>query len=307
MVSRRDITLTQLTYFVEAAETGSMTAAADELRVAQSAISTSIGNLEHSLGTRLFVRRRAKGLMLTAAGAELLGRARSILASVDDALDALSPDGFAGSLRVGCFRTLVPFYLPSILEGFDTQYPDLSLDVTELTLDRVRESLMDHSVEAALTYDLGLGPEIRSEVLATVPVYAAVGQEHALAHRESVSLHELIHEPMVLLDLPVSRDYFLRVFTDHGLRPTVRYRFFDYEGVRAMVAAGRGFTLLNQQPKVDYTYSGTQLRHLRIQEPTPALNLVVARLDADVVTHKYEVFLEHCRRAVVGGERESHT
>lgn len=300
MVSRRDITLTQLIYFVEAAEAASMTAAADELRVAQSAISTSVGNLEQSLGAQLFVRRRAKGLHLTAAGAELLGRARSILDSVDDALDALRPDSFAGSLRVGCFRTLVPFYLPAILEGVDSEYPDLRLEVTELTLDQVRDALLDHSIEAALTYDVGFGPDIRCEVLATVPMYAAVSQDHPLAERESVSLAELTREPMVLLDLPLSRDYFLRVFTDHGLRPAVRYRFFDYEGVRAMVAAGRGFTLLNQQPKVDYTYSGIQLRHLRIEESTAALDIVVARLDADVATRKSEIFSTYCRRAVAG-------
>src|SRR5216684_5157568 len=60
MPDLRDISLTQLVYFARCAELSSMTEAAAALHVAQSAVSTSIGNLEHRLGTPLFVRRRAK-------------------------------------------------------------------------------------------------------------------------------------------------------------------------------------------------------------------------------------------------------
>jgi DNA-binding transcriptional LysR family regulator len=305
--SRRDISLTQLTYFVEAAEHGSMTAAADELRVAQSAVSTSVANLEQSLGVQLLIRRRAKGLQLTAAGSELLARARVILAGVDDALDALRPDSLSGRISVGCFRTLAPFYLPSILRGLGEEHPELRVDVTELTVEQVSCSLLDHSIEIALTYRLGFGPEIRCDTLASVPMYAAVSREHPLAARETVSLSELVDEPMVLLDLPVSRDYFLRAFTDHGLRPSVRYRFGNYEAVRAMVATGHGFTLLNQQPRVGYTYSGSQLHHLRIEEPTAALDLVLAWADGfEVPTRKAELFAEQCRRSVADLDHVSH-
>lgn len=299
--TRRDPTLTQLSYFVVAAESGSMTAAADELFVAQSAISTSIGNLEHVLGVQLLVRRRAKGLQLTAEGQELLTRARIILAAVDDAVGALRPESVSGGVNVGCFRTLAPFYLPSIIRELGDEFPELQVDVTELTADQVGEALRGHAIAIALTYDLGLSPEVQREVLTSVPLYAAVSQSHPLASRESVSLAELADQPMVLLDMPLSRDYFLQAFTDHGFRPRVRYRFGSFETVRVMVADGHGFTLLNQQPKVAYTYPGTQLHHLRIQEKTRPLEIVLAWLSgAEMPTRKGQLFAEQCRRSVSG-------
>lgn len=276
-----------------------MTAAADELFVAQSAISTSIANLEHSLGAQLLIRQRAKGLQPTAAGSELLVRARAILAAVDDAIAAVRPENVAGRIRVGCFRTLAPFYLPATIRQLGEDYPELHVEVSELTADQVGDALLSHAIELALTYDLGLGPAIRREVLATVPLYAAVSQAHPLASRQEVSLRELAEQPMVLLDLPVSRDYFLRAFTDHGMRPWVRYRFANFEAVRAMVADGHGFTLLNQQPKAGYTYSGTRLHHLRIAEKTRPLELVLAwPSTTDSLSRKAELFAAQCRQAV---------
>lgn len=297
--ARSDISLTQLRYFVAAAEQGSMTWAAQELYVAQSAVSTSVANLESVLGAQLLIRRRAKGLQLTAQGADLLVRARSILAAVDDAIVAMRPENTAGRVNVGCFRTLAPFYLPPIISGLEDDYPELQVDVTELSAERVAEALGDQSIEMALTYNLGLGPEIQREVLTQVPLYVTVGSQHPLAARDEISLAELVDEPMVLLDMPVSRDYFLQTFTDQGLRPLVRYRFANYEAVRAMVASGHGFTLLNQQPKLSATYAGGELHRLNIVEPVRALDIVLARLNvADPPTRKAALFAEQARRSV---------
>ena len=70
MRRRPDVTLTQLRYFVKAATYSSMTKAADELHIAQSAVSAAISQLEQQIGTQLFIRHRARGLALTAAGEE---------------------------------------------------------------------------------------------------------------------------------------------------------------------------------------------------------------------------------------------
>lgn len=307
--AKPDVSLAQLRYFVAAAEQGSMTWAAEELFVAQSAISTSIANLERALGTQLLIRRRAKGLQLTAQGVELLQRSRGILAAVDDAVHALRPENTSGRVSVGCFRTLAPFYLPEIVSALEQAHPELQLDVSELLADGVNEALHDQSVEVALTYDLGLDGDIEREVLASVPLYAAVGAQHPLASRSSVRLADLVDEPMVLLDLPVSRDYFLQAFTDNGLRPSVRYRFANFEGVRAMVASGHGFTLLNQQPKLGYTYSGGELHRLAIAEPTAPLDIVLARrASTSPLTRKAALFADEARSAVarvLGGEGQS--
>ncbi|WP_344339451.1 LysR family transcriptional regulator [Agrococcus versicolor] len=293
------MSLAQLRYFVAAAEHGSMTWAADELFVAQSAVSTAIANLETTVGVQLLIRRRAKGLQLTPAGAELLVRARSILASVDDAVASMRPEHTAGRVHVGCFRTLAPFYLPSIISNLADEHPELQVDVTEMSAEQVEPALANQSIEIALTYELGLGPGVRQEILAEVPLYAAVSAGHPLADREAVHLAELADENMVLLDMPVSREYFLQRFADAGLRPTVRYRFASFEAVRAMVASGHGFTLLNQLPKVASTYSGGELHRLRLLDDVPPLSLVLAWSGGErPATKKAQLFAEQCRRSV---------
>ncbi|WP_284251233.1 LysR family transcriptional regulator [Litorihabitans aurantiacus] len=289
----------QLRNFVVAAELGSMTWAAEELYVAQSAVSTSISNLEQALGARLVIRSRGRGLQVTDKGAELLQRARRILADVDEAVGAVSPENTAGRVSVGCFRTLAPFYLPTIITALSARHPEVEVDVHELFAPQIGERLQDETIEIALTYDLGLGPEVEREVLASVPMYVAVGRDHPLATRDAVSLAELESEPMVLLDLPVSRDYFLEAFTRLGLRPTVRFRFENFEAVRAMVASGHGYTVLNQQPKLEYTYAGSALRRLEIREPVAPLDLVLARARTQSRrSRRSELFAHECRRAV---------
>ena len=63
MSRRPDVTLTQLRYFVRAAAHGSMTQAAAEVRVAQSAVSAAVAQLERQVGTQLFIRQRARETM----------------------------------------------------------------------------------------------------------------------------------------------------------------------------------------------------------------------------------------------------
>ena len=86
MAKRPDVTLTQLRYLVSAATHGTMTAAAAEMHVAQSAVSAAVAELERQVGTQLFIRQRARGLVLTAAGEEFVSEARAVLAHLDEVL-----------------------------------------------------------------------------------------------------------------------------------------------------------------------------------------------------------------------------
>jgi DNA-binding transcriptional LysR family regulator len=294
-----DISLTQLVYFVRCAELSSMTKAASSLHVAQSAVSTSIANLERRLGTPLFVRRRAKGLLLTAAGEIFLARARRVLADIDDAIAAVDPGSVSGGLRVGVFPTLAPFYLPEIVQRLARTFPGIDPEFIELSAADIEGALARHSIEVALTYDLGLSPSVHLERLGRAPLYAAVGPEHRLASRRTISIAELVAEPMILLDLPHSRDYFTAIFTRNGLAPSVRHRFTSFEAVRAMVARGHGFTLLNQRPVHNLTYDGGRLVVIDLKEDTGGLDIVLASVHpVEGLSRRARVFVEECRAVV---------
>jgi len=82
-------TLAQLTYFAAVADAGSFTAAAKSLSVSQPTVSAAIGELEDAAGATLFLRSRT-GVQLTPAGRDLLGRARGVLAALDDLKEGIT-------------------------------------------------------------------------------------------------------------------------------------------------------------------------------------------------------------------------
>ncbi len=297
-----NFTLVQLRYFVAAAELRSMTAASRELVVAQSAISSAVAHLEREFKVQLLVRHHAKGLSLTPSGERFLIEARELLAHAADL--AAGAEGLGGSLvgqlSVGCFVTLAPFVLPALLAGFAEEHPGVTVRLVEDETASLQAALLSGRCELALLYDLGLSDELRVEPLAEVSPYAIVGANHPLAGAGRVPLRLLAPEPMVLLDLPHSREYFAALVARTGIEPTVAHRSSSFEMVRAMVAAGRGFAILNQRPAHDLTYDGGRVAVLELDsesaEELPSLPLVLARAAAVRPTRRAEAFADACRR-----------
>ncbi|ALL79288.1 LysR family transcriptional regulator (plasmid) [Pseudonocardia sp. EC080610-09] len=282
MSRQPDVTLTQLRYFAEAASALSMTRAAEELRVAQSAVSSAVAQLERQVGTPLFLRRHARGLVLTAAGEELLRDVRELLAHVGEVLDAARGRGeeVRGHITLACMVTLVPFVLPELLADLGATCPGLEVEVLELEAAAVSSALRSGTVEVAVTYELGLGPDVAREVVAEVPPYVVLPPGHRLAAREDVRLADLADEPMVLLDLPHSREYFRELLAAAGAPPRIAYRSSSVEAVRGMVARGLGFSLLNQRPVLDGTYGGGRVEARPVAGEVPSLSVVVAWMES---------------------------
>lgn len=300
----RGISLTQLRYFIRVAERESMTRAAEDLFVAQSAVSSAVAHLEKELGVQLFIRRHAKGLILTAAGKELLLRARQTLTALAESLESIAGESqaFWGPLSVVCFSPIAPFYLPAILAGLKRDHPGLEVNVTEAVAGEVGEYLESGRAEAALTYDLALGEGIDRDVLAEIRPYAALPAAHRLAGADSVRLADLVDEPMILVDLPYSRDYFIGVFTERGLQPNVQYRSSSYETVRAMVAQHHGYSLLHQRPATDSTYAGGSVVAVPLADDVLPLRVVVASLQSVRMSRRANAFTERCRAVVTAAD-----
>ena len=280
MSRRPDVTLTQLRYFERAAAHGSMTHAAVEVRVAQSAVSAAVAQLERQVGTQLFIRQRARGLALTAAGEEFLSDARAVLAHMDEVLETARGRGeqVRGTIRVACFVTLAPFFLPELLADLAEHHPGIEVEVIETEAEGLSTALRTGTAEIGLGYDLGLGSEIERQVVADVEPYVILPPEHRLTSRSRIHLADLANDSMVLLDLPHSREYFQQVLASAGVTPVVRYRSGSYETVRGLVARGHGYSILNQRPVEDVTYGGARVVPRPIADDLPPLSIVIARL-----------------------------
>ena len=119
--------LKTLKYFLAIAETGSMSAAARTLFVAQPALSLQVSNLEAELGVSLFVRS-VKGVTLTGAGTKLIDHARAITRQVEAAKDHVSSDSFSprGEVRLVIDGSKAYTLLAPLLQRCAAQYPSIT-------------------------------------------------------------------------------------------------------------------------------------------------------------------------------------
>ncbi|NVK42197.1 MAG: LysR family transcriptional regulator [Oceanospirillaceae bacterium] len=287
-------TLKHLRYFVVAGEMSSVTKAAEVLHVSQPSISSAILHLENVTGLQLFVRHHAQGLSLTPPGRQFIRKAKQLLAEADGLehyAQTLGQD-VAGSLRIVGFPTFTPVLLPGLIKRFVDAYPAVNVHCDERHQKDIIQSLHDGRYELALTYDMQIPGDIEFEPLMEFPPYAVVGRNHPLAGRSEVSLRELASEPMVLLDWPMSREYFYSLFLSLELEPNFAYRAESLGMVRGLVGNGFGYTLFNSPMACNLAFDGTELIAIPLIEQLRPVRLGVARLSQFRLTPAAEAFIK---------------
>jgi DNA-binding transcriptional LysR family regulator len=289
-------TLRQLEYFVAAGEAGSITEAARRTHGSQPTVSSAVARLEKSLGVELFVRHHAHGVTLTPAGTRFLGEARALLRQAVE-LERRGvelAEGMSGPIDLGCLVTLAPVVAPRLCREFVRSHPGTHVELLEGGQAELLSALHDGRISVALTYDLQLDDEIRFDPMATLPPLAVLPSDHPLAQSADVGLAELAGEPLILLDLPLSREYFLSLFLAHGLEPTVARRSPNSEVIRSMVANGFGYTLVNIRPGIGRALDGRGFTVLPLREAARPLHVGLATMAAGRQPRTVEAFREHC-------------
>lgn len=267
--------LRQLEYLVAAAHFGGTARAAEALHVSQPSISKAIAELESLWNERLFVRLHARGLEVTAAGAARVRQASAVLRQAES---LLAPRAIAlqGRLRVGCLSTLGPRYLPDILSRLRVAHPEIEVELVEGDTENLTRQLERGALDVALLYDLGLARGVRLESVADLRPYALLPWGHPLTSQTRLRLSDLAREPLILIGLPHSRDYFLSLFRTAGVTPRIAHESPSMEMVRTLVANGMGVSLLTTRPARDISYDGKRIACRTLLGPLPAQSVVLA-------------------------------
>jgi DNA-binding transcriptional LysR family regulator len=293
-------TFRQLGYFIAAAETGSITLASKRASISQPAISTAISHIERELDVQLFLRHHAQGLSLTPAGRALLRESKQLMKQADGLYSAAADIShqMRGELSVGWFSTLAPIVMPELVHSFLKAYPETKIRSQEGHQEDLLKSLREAQTEVAITYDLQVSDDIDFLPLASLPPYALFGASHALARERSVKLSQLAGLPMVLLDMPMSREYFRALFIRERLEPNVAWSSAKLEVVRAMVANGFGYTLANVRPRADVALDGRRVVRVPLGGDPPPLRIGIATLKQLKKTRLVEAFERHCQEFI---------
>ncbi|MBP6900031.1 MAG: LysR family transcriptional regulator [Burkholderiaceae bacterium] len=291
------VSLRQMEYFVATAKHGSIAAASAQIHISSPSISAAIAHIETELNVQLFVRHPSKGLGLTAIGTLVLKQCEDVLQQSSRLYEIASDSGNAlkGSLRVGCFQPLTPMIAPEVIFGFSRAFAMVQMQMVEGDQEVLMNKLHALEIDLALTYDLHLDNDIEFETLATLPPYVLVSELHPLAQQRAVTLEELAPQPYVLLDLPMSRDYFTSLFTQAGVAPNIVARTRSEEVVRSMVANGIGYALFNVRPKSNLSLDGKRLVRVRLAGQNRPMLLGMARYKPAKESTLTRVFMARCR------------
>ncbi|MGB6986990.1 MAG: LysR family transcriptional regulator [Candidatus Aquilonibacter sp.] len=238
--------LRQLRSAVTIARRLSFTAAADELAVAQPALSQQIAALERELGVRLFDRTNRR-VALTDAGRAFVARAARIVADADAA--AVEMSAYAGGLRgrvvVGTYQSFAEYTLPKLLGRFHAEHPGIEVALREGMADALLAGLHGGTLDVFVG-DVAASslPTFRTEPLYEDELVIAVAARHRLASRATIRIDELRDEPFVIFR-PGSTmtDRLNRLARDAGFEPRVAFESEDSLTVRSLVAEGLGVAL----------------------------------------------------------------
>jgi DNA-binding transcriptional LysR family regulator len=259
------VELRQLEHFLAVARHGGFTAAARELRLVQSALSTSIRKLEHEVGTPLF-DRTTRRVVLTEAGTALLPVARRVLADVTTARDAIAAvtDLASGGVSIGTIQTLTVVDLPDELSVFRLRHPGVRIHVRDGKMPELFAAVAGGELDLSFVGVVGPLPDGLTSFARWPEEHVVIcAPGHRLARRRRVRLAELDDEPFVEFAGSELQRRFRAEFATAGLHQGVTCEVTHVPLLLDLVAAGLGVTIL---PRPLAQRSG--LPHATLVEPT---------------------------------------
>ncbi|MEP6720961.1 MAG: LysR family transcriptional regulator [Variovorax sp.] len=239
----------QMRCVIAIADSGSLTRAAEQLGLAQPALTQTINRLEAELGVKLFVRSR-RGAAMTDAGLAIVDDLRASLAHGDAAADrarALGA-GRAGRLTIGFVTHAVYAVLPLALRRLHAEHPQVDVVLREMSNAEQVEALEGGRIDIALLHPpVSVNARVHELRLGEEPMIAALPSSHPRAADGQVSLAEVAQHGLIWFperQMPALRNRMLGAIRSAGHEVRVIQEANRTLTVLACVAAGLGWSLL---------------------------------------------------------------
>ena len=272
--------LRYLKYFVTVAERQNFTRAAEQLHVAQPAISQQIKSLEEELGVSL-LHRTKRSVKLTAAGNAFLSEAKEILAHAElsKQIARRAARGETGSLAIGCVSASVSGFLPELIQSYRKRFPAVRVHLFELTPEQQLQAFARKKIDVGFTRPLAASDEknFTQERIYRDRLMLAVPETHSLAKAGQVRLEKFAAEDFVMFkrsEAPKLVDAMTQLCAKAGFTPQVVSEPPMIHTVLMAVAAGIGVAIVPgcvrrpRQPGVAF---------LPVRPVSPVIDLVLTR------------------------------
>lgn len=239
--------LRQLKYFIEVAKREHVSIAAENLHIAQSAVSRQIGNLEQELGVQLF-QREGRNIKLTHIGKLFAEQAVIALKAMENAKQLVDEyiDPERGTIRIGFPSSLASNTLPRIITAFKKEHPDVKYHLRQGSYPFLINGIKNREIDLAF-----IGPvpkndsEIHTHILFMEKFVALMAENHKLAKQTKISLDKLSTDSFVLFP----KGFILRKMVEDaciqaGFEPNIPCEGEDLDAIKGLVSAGIGISLL---------------------------------------------------------------
>ena len=291
------LSLRQIRYFIAAAESETVSRAAQELCISQSAITAAIQSLEHELDATLFTRH-ARGVHLTIEGHRFLRHAKHIVAAVADARRAISAKTRveADELNIGVTRMVSGYYLADFIARFNRLYPQVKVRVVEDDRDYIEHLLVNGELDVGLLLvsNLSNTQALDFELQVRSPWRVWLPSGHPLLEQEALELADIADEPLILLSLDELSENTGKIWRDVGLTPQVILRTEAVEAVRSLVAMGVGIATLPDMAYRPWSLEGDRLEARKIVDPIPSVDVGIVWCRGAKMRTATKLFLNLC-------------
>lgn len=227
-------------------EQGSLTAAAGQLHLTQSALSHAMRKLEDQLGVAIW-HREGRRLRPTQAGMYLLAMANRLVPQFEEAEERLGEfsRGERGQLRIGmechpCYQWLLKVVAPYL-----AQWPDVDVDVKQKFQFGGIGALFGHEIDMLVTPDPLYKSGLRYEPVFDYEQVLVVAADHALTRLRYAEPAHLLNETLITYPVSVERlDIYSHFLLPAGVIPKRHKEIETTEIMLQMVASGRGVAAL---------------------------------------------------------------
>jgi DNA-binding transcriptional LysR family regulator len=271
-------TIRQLQYFVAVAEKGSVSGAAHALSISQSAVTEAIKEMESDLGVALF-DRHPRGLNITHKGHQFLRHATAILTNISDARRALSDveETVEGTLHLGVTSLVAGYVLSDILARYRRANPSVKVSATEDNGEYLEHLLIGGELDVAVMVISNLRDRmaLQSEILEVSPYKLWLPLGHDLSTAMSVSLSDVLKEPLIMLTVDEIEEATIKLLGALGTRPNVAFRTRSVEAVRSLVATGAGVALLPDLVYRPWSLEGDRIESRDVSASLPVVQVGV--------------------------------
>jgi LysR family transcriptional regulator, hydrogen peroxide-inducible genes activator len=277
------MTITQLEYVVAVDKYGSFVTAADKCSVTQPTLSMQIQKLEDEFGVKLFDRNHHP-VATTEVGAQIIEQAKNVLFEVSKVKELVQSknDESKGKLNIAILPTLAPYILPKMLNEFMERFPDVELQIFELTTENIIRLIKEEKIDFGV-----LATPLHNKDLKETPIFyeqfvAYLSDNHKLLDSKSILATELdINELWTLNDEHCMHFQAINLCEGNVRnrdKVQLQYQTGTLQSLVKMVETNGGCTILPELCIEDfYEHQLENIRYFKSPEPVREVSLVHSR------------------------------